>query len=101
MSTRKLDGVINENGLCLLLSRSRGANSRKKILKTLLHGSCNCNQVTTKLGLNWRTTYRHLQLLEEANLVKSISFGQRRFYKLTQNGESIVQSKVYGFSNAK
>ena len=93
MRTSKLDRISNENDLRLLLSLSRGANSRNKILKTLLNGSCNCNQITAKLGLNWRTTYRHLQILEKANLVKSFSFGQRKFYKLTQKGEAVAQSK--------
>ncbi|PVX24234.1 MAG: hypothetical protein CW716_10530 [Candidatus Bathyarchaeum sp.] len=94
MSTHRLNRVNNHNGLHLLLSRSRGANSRKKILKTLLLGTCNCNQITTKLGLNWRTTYHHLQLLEKANLIKSINFGQRKFYKLTQKGEVIAQQNA-------
>ena len=93
MSKNRLDRISDESDLRLLLSLSRGANSRKKILKTLLCGSNNCNQITTKLGLNWRTTYRHLQILEKENLVKSFGFGQRKFYKLTQKGEAIAQSK--------
>ena len=98
MSMNRADRISNDSDLRLLLSLSRGANSRKKILKTLLHGSCNCNQITTKLGLNWRTTYRHLQILEKANLVKSFSFGQRKFYKLTQKGEVVTQPKSESLS---
>lgn len=88
------DKIGEENNLNLLLNFSRGANSRKKILKALLSGSNNCNQIAIKLGLNWRTTYRHLQILEKGNLVKSSSFGQRKFYKLTQKGERALQSKI-------
>lgn len=94
----RLDRISKESDFYLLLSLSRGANSRKKILKTLLSGSNNCNQIAIKLGLNWRTTYRHLQILEKENLFKSFGFGQRKFYKLTQKGEEVIaQSKVKKF----
>ena len=91
----KLNKINEESDLYLLLSCSRGANSRKKVLKTLLSGPNNCNQIAVKLGLNWRTTYRHLQILKKMNLVKSFGFGQRKFYKLTQKGEEvIIQSNI-------
>lgn len=91
----ELNEVDRGERIQLLLILSRGAKSRRNILKTLLSGSNNCNQIAIKLGLNWRTTYRHLQILEKENLVKSFGFGQRKFYKLTQKGEEVIaQSKV-------
>ncbi|GEM_PF-851065 len=78
--------ISSEPELAILLNSSKGANSRKKVLKTLFCGSKSCNQVATKLGLNWRTAYAHLQILERESLVKSFGFGQRKFYKLTLKG---------------
>jgi predicted transcriptional regulator len=81
-----------------LLNSSKGANSRKNILKTLLSGFKSCNQVAIELKLNWRTAYRHLQILEKETFVKSFSFGQRKVYKLTRRGE--VTIKRFSRSNA-
>lgn len=83
-----------ESDYSFLLSSSKGANSRKKILETLLLGSKSCNQVAVDLELNWRTSYRHLQILEKENLVKNFGFGQRKLYKLTLNGEVTIKCYI-------
>ena len=88
----KPDSIRYESEFSVLLDSSKGANSRKKILRTLLLGSKSCNQIAIKLKLNWRTAYRHLQILEEKNLVRSLGFGQRKFYKLTLKGEEVIGS---------
>lgn len=80
-----------EPNFSFLLNFSRGSDSRKKILKTLLPISKSCNQIAIELGLNWRTAYRHLQILEKDSLVKSFSFGQRKIYKLTIKGEEVIK----------
>jgi len=90
----RIDKISKESDFYLLLSLSRGANSRKKILKTLLSCSKSCNQIAVALGLNWRTAYRHLQILEKENLVKSFGFGQRKFYKLTKKGEEVIKGLI-------
>ncbi|MGB9925791.1 MAG: ArsR/SmtB family transcription factor [Candidatus Bathyarchaeales archaeon] len=90
----RFDKFSEESDLYLLLNFSRGANSRKKILKTIVYGPKNCNQIAIKLGLNWRTIYRHLQILEKENFVKSFGFGKRKFYKLTQKGEKAIRNLI-------
>ena len=77
--------------LSFLLRFSKGAKSRNKILNILLYGSKSCNHIATDLGLNWRTAYRHLRILEKESLVKSFDFGERKFYKLTLKGEKVTK----------
>ncbi len=76
----------------VLLNHSIGAASRKKIMKTLLIKTKNCSEIAREVKLNWRTSYRHLQILEKENLVRSIDFGQRKFYRLTLKGEEAIGS---------
>ncbi len=82
---------VPEPDLSLLLHSSKGAKSRKRILNKLLCGSKSCNHIATDLGLNWRTAYRHLKILEKESLVKSFDFGTRKFYKLTLKGEKVTK----------
>lgn len=88
----RLDRISKESDFYLLLSLSRGADSRKKILKALLSGSKNCSQIAKEVRLNWRTVNRHLQILAKENMVKSSGFGQRKFYKLTLTGEKVIRN---------
>jgi predicted transcriptional regulator len=90
----KSEPLSSEPRFSFLLYSSKGANSRKKILAKLLSGSNSCNQIAVVLGLNWRTAYRHLQLLEKENLVKGFGFGQRKLYKLTLNGEAAIKCYI-------
>jgi len=77
--------------LSVLLDLSRGAESRKKILESLLLNAKNCSQISKEIGLNWRTVNRHLNLLIEEGLVRSASVGCRKFYKITPIGEKTVK----------
>ncbi len=91
-----MDNIItktekNEPDLSFLLYFSKGAKSRKRILNTLRNGSTSCNNIATDLGVNWRTANRHLKILENENLVKSFDFGERKFYKLTLQGEKATK----------
>jgi len=59
---------------CLLLMFSRGAKMRKNIIERLLYGPKNCNQIAKELKSDWWTIQKHLQRLEKAGLIKSVSF---------------------------
>jgi predicted transcriptional regulator len=83
--------IDRENEPLVLLSLSRGAESRRKILTMLSLGPQNCNQIANELDLDWWSVQKHLNLLLKANLVKSIGFGRIRFYKLTANGEDAMK----------
>ena len=80
-----------DNAISVVLLLSKGAESRRKILEVLLYGPKRCNQIAKEVKLNWRTVNWHLQVLMEGNLIKSVGFGQRRFYKLTKNGEEALE----------
>jgi predicted transcriptional regulator len=77
--------------LSFLLHFSKGAKSRKRILNKLIYCTKSCNHLATDLGLNWRTAYRHLKILEKESLVKSFDFGERKFYELTLKGEKVTK----------
>jgi predicted transcriptional regulator len=76
----------------VLLDLSRGADSRKRILKTLLLGSKNCSQIAKIVDLNWYTASRHIQILMKEGLVNGVCLGERRFYKLSQKGQEALES---------
>lgn len=76
----------------LLLILSRGAKSRRNILKTLLFKPKNCNQIAEELELDWWTVQKHLQFLMSENLIKSLDFGRRKLYKLTPKGREALKT---------
>jgi predicted transcriptional regulator len=86
--------MFEEIELSALLDNSRGAESRKKILKSLFLNAKNCSQISKEIKLNWRTVDRHLNLLLEESLVRSRTIGSRKFYKLTPLGEGIVKNQL-------
>jgi predicted transcriptional regulator len=92
MGMNRIDRISKESDFYLLLTLSRGADSRKKILKALLSEAKNRSQIAKELNLNWRTVNRHLQILAEENMVKRSGFGQRTFYKLTPTGEEVIRN---------
>ena len=71
----------------VLLILSRGADTRRRILKTLIRTPKNCNQMARELGSSWWTVQKHLQRLIKAGLIVSMNFGHTKFYKITQKGE--------------
>ncbi len=88
----KPEGVIFETAVLVLLTLSRGAESRKKILIVLLSGPKNCSQIAKEVGLDWWTVQKHLRCLMKENLVKSSDFGNSRFYRVTPIGENITRA---------
>lgn len=81
-----------ENEILILLVLSRGAESRKKILKALLHSSKNCSQIAREVGLDWWTVQKHLCRLMKKNIVNSSDFGNSKFYRLTPKGEEVIRA---------
>lgn len=61
---------------------SRG---RVKILKILVEiGELNISEIARRSGLNYATTNRHLQVLEESGLVKHKNFGRIRIFRFSE-----------------
>ena len=81
-----------ETAVIILLSLSRGAGSRKKILVVLLSGPKNCSQIAREVGLDWWTVKKHLLSLMKENLIKSSAFGNSKFYKLSSLGEEVIRA---------
>jgi len=81
-----------ETAVLVLLSLSRGAESRKKILSALLPGPKNCNQLSRETGLDWWTVKKHLLSLMKENLIKSSPFGSAKFYELSRAGAEIIRA---------
>ncbi len=79
-----------ETAVLVLLSVSRGAKSRKKILVTLLSEPKNCSQIAREVGLDWWTVQKHLRSLMKENIIKSSPFGNSKFYKLSSIGEEAI-----------
>jgi predicted transcriptional regulator len=80
-----------ESEITVLLHLTKGAGSRKKILRALLHGFKNRNQIAKEIDLNWRTTDQHLNILIKENMVKKMDFGQRAFFKLTPKVKKLLK----------
>jgi len=81
-----------ETAVLVLLSLSRGAESRKRILVTLLTEPKNCNQIAKEVGLDWWTVQKHLRSLLKENIIKSSAFGNSKFYKLSSMGEEVIRA---------
>jgi predicted transcriptional regulator len=80
-----------EDEVHLLLSISKGAKTRKEILKILQYYMRNCNQIANEIGVNWWTVQKHLQRLEKAGLIIGLSLGRIRFYKISLKGEMFLK----------
>ncbi|MEJ2271249.1 MAG: winged helix-turn-helix domain-containing protein [Candidatus Bathyarchaeota archaeon] len=75
----------------VIFTFSRGAKSRRNILKSLIFQPKNCNQIADNLGLDWWTVQKHLQFLISENIIKSFEFGRRKIYKLTPEGRKVIK----------
>lgn len=81
-----------ETAVLVLLSLSRGAESRKRILVTLLSEPKNCSQIAREVRLDWWTVQKHLRSLLKENIIRSSAFGNSKFYKLTSMGEEVIRA---------
>jgi DNA-binding transcriptional ArsR family regulator len=73
-----------------LFVNMRGGKTRTKIIKLLRHEPCNANQITAVLGLNYRTIRHHLEVLQQADIVKISSDNYGRVFSLTSEMEKNI-----------
>jgi len=58
---------------------------RMKILKMLEQvGELNVTEIARRLGVNYETTYRHLKLLENEEVLFHKRFGRIRLYRINE-----------------
>ena len=58
---------------------------RMKILKVLAQmGELNVSDITRRLGVNYQTTARHLDVLEAEDILHHKKFGRIRLYRLNE-----------------
>ena len=55
-----------------LLANTQGGENRAKILKEIFEKPCNANELSTILGLNYKTIRYHLDLLEKNAIIFSV-----------------------------
>jgi predicted transcriptional regulator len=86
--------IGKESEFYVLLSLSKGAESRKRILRALLLKPKNCNQIADELDLDWFSVQKHLRILVEKKIITSFDFGHIRFYNLTRLGEKVFNDNM-------
>ncbi|MCE4601540.1 MAG: winged helix-turn-helix domain-containing protein [Desulfurococcales archaeon] len=69
--------------LAWLLEGSRGGATRARIMLELKDNPSNPNQLSRRLGLNYRTIIHHLEVLERHGLVERIGSGYGAPYTLS------------------
>jgi len=89
MSNRKQKEIDNE--VEILLCFSKGAETRKRILKSLQYRQKNCNQIAKELGLDWWSVQKHLQRLKKVNLMLSLKIGRIEFYKMSSKCKAALE----------
>ena len=78
--------------LRILLVESPGAKTRVSILETLLGRRLSCNSIAKTLGLSWWAVQRHLDLLQENELIRPVKFGKRTLYTITPTGLAVLET---------
>lgn len=67
---------------------SKGCINRVKIVLQLKQTPLNTNQLSVRLGLNYKVVERHLEKLEKQNLVEKVGYKYASIYILTPIFES-------------
>ncbi len=58
---------------------------RIKILKIIFRlGEVNVSEIARKLGVNYTTTKRHLEILEKEGIIQQKKFGRIQLYRINQ-----------------
>lgn len=63
---------------------------RMKILKMLIHlGELNVSEIARKMGVNYKSTSKHLELLEREGLVQHKMFGRIRLFRINEGSPRV------------
>lgn len=76
---------------------------RMKILKILMQvGELNVSEIARRLRVNYKTTDKHLSVLEDESMVKHKVFGRIRLYMLNESSPKTkaVQSLIKAWEHA-
>jgi DNA-binding transcriptional ArsR family regulator len=74
-----------------------------KILKILMQVSeLNVSQIARRLGVNYKTTNKHLKVLEDEGMIKRKVFGRIRLYRLNESSPKVkaVQNLIKVWEHA-
>jgi len=66
-----------------LIGGSRGGKNRLRIIRTLYETPMNANQLSNELGVDYKTTRHHLELLCENEVLTTMGEGYGQTYFLT------------------
>jgi predicted transcriptional regulator len=80
--------------LWFLLGGARGGENRARIILELRDRPSNLNQLSSKLGLDYRTIVHHVDILRENSLI--VSQGER--YGLSYSLSPLLESRFEIFS---
>jgi len=59
---------------------------RMKILKIIFRlGEVNVSEIARRLGVNYATTKRHLEILRNEGIIQQKKFGRIQLYRINQN----------------
>jgi predicted transcriptional regulator len=77
-------GILGENmdEFFILLLFSRGAESRQKILNSIILRPKNCNQIAGELNMDWWTVQKHLVILENNKIIHNNKMGKIKFFSI-------------------
>jgi DNA-binding transcriptional ArsR family regulator len=73
-----------------LIAGTKGGINRAKIIKLIYDRPYNANQLTEKLGLDYKTVRYHLRVLEKNDVITSSGSGEKKYgamYFLTTSME--------------
>ncbi len=77
----------------MMIEEVFSSKGRVRILRILSEiGELNISDIARRAGLNYTTTNEHLQVLEEAGIIRHKSFGRIRIYRF--NDENARASAI-------
>jgi DNA-binding transcriptional ArsR family regulator len=80
-----------ERLLWWLVAGSVGGINRGRIISILKERPYNANQLTERLGLDYKTVRHHLQMLEKNGMIVTIGDGYGKMYTLSPLMEENIQ----------
>ena len=74
-----------------LLAATSGGVSRGRIIEALIEAPMNANEISKKLGLDYKTVRHHLKVLEKNSLVTSMGEGYAKMYFISELLEQNIE----------